>query len=47
MMATGATRTSLPITMVPVRSFTITRAGRSASTGRFSNSARNSVVREA
>src|ERR1039457_6758231 len=46
-MATGATRTSLPRTMVPVRSLTITRAGRSASTVRFSSSERNSVVRDA
>ena len=46
MIATGDTRTSLPITMVPVRSLTMTRAGRSTTTSSASISATNSVTRE-
>src|ERR1022692_2303538 len=44
-MATGDTRTSFPNTMVPVRSLMTTRAGRSASTVRFSSWEMNSVTR--
>ena len=44
-MATGDIRTSFPRTIVPVRSFTTTRAALSASTSRFSNCAMNSMVR--
>ena len=46
MIATGDTRTSLPMTMVPVRSLITTRAGRSASTSNASIPAMNSTTRD-
>src|SRR5579871_1104107 len=44
-MATGEILTSLPITIVPVRSLTTIRAGRSTSTWTSSTLAINSVIR--